>query len=154
MFTVHRTRLGSAGLLAAILILGLVAPALADTGGEGDANLGLESISIDSVGVNRDGSAVVRGSVACSQDIDHFGINASVRQNVGRFRVIEGWGGLDASCSADSSAAFEILVLPYGKFAPGNAWVSADAGLCIETEEFFGCDFVGYGPALHRLSGR
>lgn len=154
MFTVHRTRLGSATIMSAVLVFGLVGAAAADTGGEGDVDLGLESISVDSVGVNRDGSAVVRGSVECSLDIEHFGISANVQQNVGRFRVIDGWGDTDAACSAGGAAEFEILVIPYGKFAPGNAWVRADAGLCIETEEFFGCDFVSYGPTLHRLGGR
>lgn len=154
MFTVHRTRFGSAAIVAAVLVLGLVAPATADTGGGGDVNLGLESISVDSVSVNRDGSAVVRGSVECSLDIEHFSIGAEVRQTVGRFRTIDGWGGTDASCNAGSSADFEILVIPYGKFARGNAWVAAYADLCIETEEFFGCDSVSNGPQLLRIGGR
>ena len=154
MLTLHRIQISTAAIVAAVLTLGLVGVAAADTGGEGDVDLGLEAISVDSVAVSRDGSAVVRGSVECSLDIEHFSISANLQQTVGRFRVIEGWGDTDAACTAGGSAEFELLIIPYGKFAPGNAWVSADANLCIETDESFGCDFVRYGPALLRLKGR
>jgi hypothetical protein len=146
-------------LLALLLGLSLAAvagPVSADTTGGGEADLGLESITVTSVVVSREGTATVTGSITCSQDVVGYGF-VTVRQDVGRFFVVQGDAWLEFTCDASAgSTTFSAVATPYGgKFAGGRATVSA--GAQVET-----CDAVTwecsydteyYGPASVRLRG-
>lgn len=152
-----RTRI--LGLLFGLgLAIGTAAPVAADTGG-GEADLGLESITVVSATVDpRSGIATVIASVECSQDVDGFAW-VDVRQIVGRFFTIYGDGGQPFTCTAsDGVAAFSVEVYPYdGKFAGGTATVGAyaEAFLCGGEGEDWDCssDSVWETPATLRLRG-
>jgi hypothetical protein len=140
------------------LALALAAPVAADTGGEAD--LGLDAIAITSVAVDtRSGAATVHGAVVCSADIEGYA-GVELRQTIGRFFTVGGWGDGWFSCSAATgSAAFHVVVQPYeGKFGggPATAYAYAETVQCSDAEEDPDCmfDVVQNGPTVVRLGGR
>lgn len=147
-------------LLVGVALALVGAPsALAETTGGGDADLGLEAVSVSAGSVvSKTGEMTLTGSVSCTQDVEGF-VYVDVAQVVGRFNTIRGWGGTSFSClAADGSADFSMSFLAdQGKFAPGAVRVSAGAetGYCDvvgEVEECF-YDSALFGPASLKIKG-
>ncbi len=125
------SRLGLQILIALLLVAALAVPAMAHYG---TANLGIDAIGITSATRISLGRAVVKGTVTCSKTTSGVGVNARVRQTVGRTTTIRGGGYGTIRCVAGTKVPFSITVTPNsGKFAGGNALVSANAYKEVET---------------------
>jgi hypothetical protein len=128
---------------------------LADTSPGGNADLGLDAITISAGSVvGKTGEVTLTGAIECSQDLT-ADVFVDISQVVGRFNTIRGFGYASVSClAADGSAPFTMsLFADQGKFAGGSARLSAfaETGSCDDVECFF--DSVSYGPATLRLKG-
>ena len=136
-------------MLVAMLAMVLVAavPALAESFVEpADSDLGLDGITVTSTTLDKKTKQViVSGTVTCSSPISVF-VDSFVRQDVGRFNTVEGFGGTEILC--DGETPFSLAVSSFeGRFGGGNATVFADAFTCDE----FGCDSAQVGPMSTKL---
>src|SRR5262245_29522846 len=150
-----RTRKLLIGVVApVVLALGVVSPVLADTTGGGNADLGLDAITITATHVQaKTGIATVSGTISCSQDLTGVFVSAEIDQVVGRFHTLRGWGGTAVDCAAaDGSAPWTLVIQPdQGKFANGRATIFAfgDVSFCDEFECYD--DSVAVGPLAIQL---
>jgi hypothetical protein len=144
-----RTRTKLVGMVLPVaLLLGGVAPVLADTTGGGNADLGLDAVNVTAASVNsRTGIATVSGTISCSQDLTGVFVSAEIDQVVGRFHTLRGWGGTVVDCSAaDGTAGWTMTIQPdQGKYANGRATINAAADVsfcddvdCYDDSAFFG----------------
>src|SRR2546423_4226431 len=152
-FATRCLRLAAMSGLSVAMLVSPIAVA-ADTGGGGNADLGLNAITITKTTVaGRTGAVTVTGSVDCSQDVNGY-VDISVSQVVGRLNTIYGEGYTEFQClAANGSAPFSLSVSPYsGKFAGGSATIAgyAEAFVCTDVECFK--DSVSVGPTSVRLS--
>ena len=127
---------------------------VADTGPGGNADLGLDAITISTNTVQpRTGLVTVTGRVECSQDLEAY-VWGDVSQVVGRVWTVSGGGDTTVEClAADGSADFSVsFYAGSGKFVPGRARLEAfaDTGYCTEEECFY--DDVSTGTLIVRLS--
>jgi hypothetical protein len=126
----------------------------ADTIGGGNADLGLDAITVTATSVaGRTGLVTVTGRVDCSQDLT-ASIWVDISQVVGRTATISGGGEATAECLASTgSAPFSVAFYAWsGRFAGGPARVEgfAETGVC--TDEACLYDVVQFGPTNVRLS--
>ena len=93
-------------------------------------------VAIDGAGsVTKDGAVTVRGTASCSEDTS-FGIELSIEQSLGNFKL-RGFGVVDVDCTAGSPAAWTATISAQnGRFGSGDATVSAFASQCND----FSCD--------------
>lgn len=144
-----------AALVGVALAMVSASSVLADTGGGGNADLGLEAVSINTGSVvGRTGEVTLTGSISCTQDLDAW-VYVDATQVVGRFNTIRGWGYTSVGClAADGHAGFSMsFFADQGKFAPGAVRISAGAytWFCDDVDCFY--DFASFGPASIRLAG-
>ena len=138
-------------LLMAMLamVLAVAAPALAESTaapGPGDVDLGLEGVAVTSTTPNKaTGEVVISGTVTCSEPQSVF-VQGSVRQDVGRFNTVQGFGGTEVFCQGQTPFSFSVSPFE-GRFGGGQATVSASAFACDE----FGCDSAEAGPIDTKL---
>ena len=143
-------------ILVAMLAMALTTaiPALAQeaaAGGPGGPggpdDLGLESINITSTTIDpKTKEVTVSGTVTCSSPLDVF-VQSNVRQDVGRFNTIQGFGGTEVAC--DGETPLSLKVSPFeGRFGGGGAEVSAGAFAFNE----LGSDAAEVGPIDTKLT--
>ncbi len=136
-------------VLVAMLAMPLVTavPALAAPG-PGDSDLGLDDITVTSTTIDsKTKELTVSGTVTCSEPLSVF-VEASVRQDVGRFNTVHGGGGTEVAC--DGETAFSLTASTFeGSFGGGSATVDADAIACNDE---FDCDFAEVGPISTKLT--
>jgi hypothetical protein len=126
---------------------------LADTGPGGNADLGLDGVTISRATVQpRTALVTVAGQIDCSQDLEAF-VWVEVSQVVGRVWTVYGSGETLVDCLAsDGSTDFSVsFYAGNGKFVPGRARLAgfAETGYCTEEECFY--DDVEIGPMTMRL---
>ena len=117
-------------ILAIALAFAVVPTAAAETGapgGEGD--LGLDGITITRVAALKSGDARVTGTILCSEDLEWAAVSVFMRQDVGRFHTVSGYGWDEVACSADlGSASFSVILEPeQGRFGPNRAQIQGEA---------------------------
>ena len=138
------------GVVLGVCLAAVATPVAAQDG----ADLGLDAISVTSVSFSRDGSAIVRGRITCSQTVDGAAF-LSVYQGVGRIATIAADAFVEFRCRASAgSLSFAIPVFPFaGKFRGGRAVVMAQAETFVCDPDSGECfdDVVTYGPATVRL---
>ncbi len=120
----------SARLTTYVLIALMAAAVLVTPAGAHDdkVNFGIDAIGITSTTRITLGRVVVSGTVTCSKTTGGIGVNARVRQVLGRTTTIRGGGNTTIRCVAGTKVPYSITVTPRsGKFAGGNALVSASA---------------------------
>jgi hypothetical protein len=144
-------------LVGVALALAVAGPVAADTGGGGESDLGLEGFTLSGATVNtKTGVATVTGSISCSQDVEGY-VGVELRQSVGRFFTVAGWGGSSFTCLASTgSASVSLIVQPeQGKFGGGKASAHgfAQAEVCsqVDDEEYCDYDFADSGSVRLRL---
>jgi len=145
--------------VGAALAIAVAGPVTADTGGGTETDLGLDAVAISGATVDtKTGIATVTGTITCSADVEGF-VGVDVRQNVGRFFTVRGWGGDWFSCAAAAgSATFSLSVQPeQGKFGGGAAtafgYAQADVCYQIGEDEYCDSDFADTGLVSIRLRG-
>jgi hypothetical protein len=146
-------------VVAIALVFAVVPTVTADTGPGGEADLGLDGITITRIAALKSGEIRVTGTIACSEDLEWVDIELGVRQNVGRFHTMTGYDWAGVACSADEgSAAFSALIEPeQGRFGPNRAQITVWAwtGECWwddeSEDEICIWDEAGYGPALMKV---
>jgi hypothetical protein len=110
-------------VVAIALVFSVVPTAVADTGGPEVGDLGLDGITVGKIAVLKSGDARITGTIECSEDLDWISVDFYLRQNVGRFHTVIGYGWEEVACSADAgSATFSVVVEPeQGRFGPNRA---------------------------------
>ena len=117
-------------VVAIALVFSIVPTAVADTDGpDGDGDLGLDGIAITSVAALKSGDVRVTGTIQCSEDLEWIQVYVDIRQDVGRFHSVVGFGGNEIACSADpGTASFSVIVEPEtGRFGPNRAQTQGEA---------------------------
>ena len=142
-------------LLVAMLAMALATavPGLAESTaapGPGDSDLGLEGITVTSITLDKKtGQVVVSGTVTCTEPLS-VSVQGSVRQDVGRFNTVQGFGGTEVLC--DGETPFGFTVSPFeGRFGGGRATVEA-AAFAFDDSDEFGIDFAETGPINTKLT--
>ncbi len=147
-----RKEMRKMAVLVAMLAMALVAavPALAQSTAEhgpGDSDLGLDGITVTSTTIDsKTKELTVSGTVTCSEPLSVF-VEASVRQDVGRFNTVQGFGGTEVACEGETPFSFTVSTFE-GRFGGGSATVDAGAFACNE----FDCDSVEVGPISTKLT--
>jgi hypothetical protein len=90
-------------------------------------------LTIDRVGkVNqREGSAVITGTITCSEEAEGAFVDLFVSQRVGRY-TIRGFGGTDTACGPEPTTWAAFVSGDNGRFAGGHATVEAFGSVCGE----------------------
>jgi hypothetical protein len=143
-----RKEMKKLAVLVAMLAMALVAavPALAAPG-PGDSDLGLDGITVTSTTIDsKTKELTVSGTVTCSEPLSVF-VQGSVRQDVGRFNTVQGFGWTEVACEGETPFSFTVSTFE-GRFGGGSATVNADAFACNE----FGCDSAEVGPISTKLT--
>ena len=146
-------RLLSVGALLTVLLAWPIGVA-AETGPGGNADLGLDGVTITATTVlPRTSLVTITGQIQCSADLDAF-VWVDVNQVAGRHWTIQGGAETQVGClAADGSAAFQVsFYASNGKFVPGRSRLEgfAETGSCTEEECLF--DDVTFGPVGIRLA--
>jgi hypothetical protein len=110
-------------VVAIALVFAVVPTAVADTGEPEVGDLGLDGITISRLAVLKSGDVRVAGTIQCSEDLEWVEVQFALRQDVGRFHTVFGYGWDETACSADvGSATFSVIVEPdQGRFGPNRA---------------------------------
>lgn len=90
------------------------------------------NLTVDATGkVNaRTGEAIVSGTITCSAEADFSEVYISLRQTLGRFIVVRGWGFAASSCGPTPSSWMASIAGDNGKFAGGMAIADVSAFAC------------------------
>jgi hypothetical protein len=90
-------------------------------------------LTIDRVGkVNqREGNAVITGTITCSEELEGAFLDVSVTQRVGKY-TIRGFGGGDTACGPTPTEWSAFVFGDNGRLGGGKATVTVVAGGCGE----------------------